>query len=165
MADFAETSISRNAKRVYATPINSIDTFESVVQAFRDDTTMNITKVESSSTYKARIDYMDAAGDNMGYILFYGTSKEQLADCTSLFTGTEAAETVAGVGGSASVDSEQDYWSVKFNCSKNITVGNKIHEDSFTIAINKEYVLINGFAYDETLEAVETWADTQDAMA
>ena len=37
--------------------------------------------------------------------------------------------------------------------------------DSFPIAINKEYMLINGFAYDETLEAVEAWADTQDAMA
>ena len=165
MADFAETSISRNAKRVYATPITSIDTFESVVQAFRDDTAMNITKVESSATYKARIDYMDAAGDDMGYVLFYGTSKEQIADVSSLLTGTEAAETVASVGGSASVDAEQDYWSVKFSCTKNVTVGSKIYEDSFTIAINKEYMLINGFAYDETLEAVEAWADTQDAMA
>lgn len=165
MADFAETSISRNAKRVYTTPITSIDTFESVVQAFADDTTMNITKVESSATYKARIDYKDADTTEMGYVLFYGTSKDQLETGSSYFAGNETAETIAGIGASAAVDKEQDYWSVKFSCTKNVTIGNKIHEDTFTVSINREYMLITDFAYDETLEAVETWADTQDAMA
>ena len=165
MADFNETSVSRNAKRVYTAEIADMETFNTLVQAFADDTTMGITKTQSSATYKTRIDYADADGDDSGYILVYGTSTDQLTAAVTHLTGTESTETIAGAGGSAAEADGEEYWAVKFSCTKNVTVGSKTHEDSFTVTIGKTYMLITGFAYDETLAVIETWADAQDAMA
>ncbi|HJJ86140.1 MAG TPA: hypothetical protein O0X52_03345, partial [Methanocorpusculum sp.] len=116
MADFIETSKSRNAKRTYD-KIADVDTFASVVEAFANDTTMALTRKEASSaTYKTRIDYFDAAGEDKGYLNFYAADKTAYADMASLLTGTEAAETAAGVGGSASKDAAEDTWSAKYSC-------------------------------------------------
>ena len=114
MADFIETSKSRNAKRTYD-KIADADTFESVVSAFKADSTMGLTRKE------------------------------------------DGAETAAGVGGSASTDSTEDTWSAKFSCS--------LGEDTVTVTITREYMLVNGFENDETLAAVEAWADTVEALS
>ena len=143
MADFIETSKSRNAKRTYD-KIADVNTFEAAVAAFEADTTMGLTRKEASSeVYKTRIDYFDAKGDDKGYLNFYAADKTAYEDMASLLTGTEAAETAAGVGGSASKDAA---------------------EDTFTVTITREYMLVNGFEKDETLEAVEAWADTVPAI-
>ena len=156
MADFIETSKSRNAKRTYD-KIADVNTFEAAVSAFEADTTMGLTRKEASSeVYKTRIDYFDAAGEDKGYLNFYAADKTAYADMASLLKGTEAAETAAGVGGSASTDSEEDTWSAKFSCS--------LGDDTFTVTITREYMLVNGFEKDETLAAVEAWADTVEAL-
>jgi hypothetical protein len=156
MADFIETSKSRNAKRTYD-KIADVDTFEAAVAAFEADSTMGLTrKEESSKVYKTRIDYFDAKGEDKGYLNFYAADKTAYTDMASLLTGTEAAETAAGVGGSASADSTEDTWSAKYSCS--------LGEDTFTVTITREYMLVNGFEKDETLEAVESWADTDPAL-
>ena len=155
-ANFEETSISRNAKRTYE-QIADIDTFEAALSAFEADTTMNLTKRElSSASYKTRIDYFDAAGDDRGYLNFYAADKTAYADMVSLLSGTEAAETAAGVGGSASRDSTEDTWSTKYSCA--------IGDDTFYVTITREYMLISGFAKDDTLAAVESWADSIEAL-
>jgi hypothetical protein len=82
--------------------------------------------------------------------------KTAYTDMASLLTGTEAAETAAGVGGSASKDEGEDTWSAKYSCS--------LGEDTFTVTITREYMLVNGFEEDETLAAVESWADTIPAL-
>jgi hypothetical protein len=156
MADFIETSKSRNAKRTYD-KIADVNTFEAVVSAFEADTTMGLTRKEASSeVYKTRIDYFDAKGNDKGYLNFYAADKTAYTDMASLLTGTEAAETAAGVGGSASKDAAEDTWSAKYSCS--------LGEDTFTVTITREYMLVNGFEKDETLEAVEAWADTVPAI-
>ena len=156
MADFIETSKSRNAKRTYD-KIADVDTFEAAVAAFEADTTMGLTRKEASSeVYKTRIDYFDAKGEDKGYLNFYAADKTAYTDMASLLTGTEAAETAAGVGGSASKDASEDTWSAKYSCS--------LGEDTFTVTITREYMLVNGFEKDETLEAVENWADTVPAI-
>ncbi len=154
--NFEETSVSRNAKRKYD-KIADADTFASVVSAFAADTTMGLTRKEAGSeVYKTRIDYFDAAGEDKGYLNFYAADKTAYTDMASLLTGTEAAETAAGVGGSASKDAAEDTWSAKYSCS--------LGEDTFTVTITREYMLVNGFEKDETLEAVEAWADKQTAL-
>lgn len=156
MADFIETSKSRNAKRTYD-KIADVNTFEAAVSAFASDSTMGLTRKEASSeVYKTRIDYFDAKGDDKGYLNFYAADKTAYTDMASLLKGTEAAETAAGVGGSASTDSEEDTWSAKFSCS--------LGDDTFTVTITREYMLVNGFEKDETLAAVEAWADTIPAL-
>ena len=155
-SNFEETSVSRNAKRTYE-KITDIDTFEAALAAFVSDSTMGLTKRElSSAAYKVRIDYFDAAGEDKGYLNFYAADKAAYTDMASLLTGTEAAETAAGVGGSASKDEGEDTWSAKYSCS--------LGEDTFTVTITREYMLVNGFEKDETLEAVEAWADTIPAL-
>ena len=156
MADFIETSKSRNAKRTYD-KIADVDTFEAAVAAFASDSTMGLTRKEASSqVYKTRIDYFDAKGEDKGYLNFYAADKTAYTDMASLLTGTEAAETAAGVGGSASKDASEDTWSAKYSCS--------LGEDTFTVTITREYMLVNGFEKDETLAAVEAWADTVPAI-
>ena len=156
-ANFEETSVSRNAKRAYE-QIADIDTFEAAISTFTADSTMNLTKRElNSATYKTRIDYFDAAGNDKGYVNIYATDKTAYNDMASLLSGTEAAETAAGVGGSASRDSTEDNWSTKYSCA--------VGDDTFYITITREYMLISGFAKDETLAAVENWADTVEAFS
>ncbi|MBQ4134236.1 MAG: hypothetical protein IJD66_01850 [Methanocorpusculum sp.] len=60
------------------------------------------------------------------------------------------------MGGSASTDSTEDTWSAKFSCS--------LGEDTFTVTITREYMLISGFSRDETKAALEAWADTVEAL-
>ena len=38
-------------------------------------------------------------------------------------------------------------------------------ENTFTVTITREYMLINGFETDEALAAVEAWADTVEALS
>ena len=91
MADFIETSKSRNAKRTYD-KIADVNTFEAAVSAFEADTTMGLTRKEASSeVYKTRIDYFDAKGEDKGYLNFYAADKTAYTDMASLLTGTEAA--------------------------------------------------------------------------
>ncbi len=56
----------------------------------------------------------------------------------------------------SSADSTEDTWSAKYSCS--------LGEDTFTVTITREYMLVNGFEKDETLKAVESWADTVPAL-
>ena len=65
----------------------------------------------------------------------------------SFLKGNEAAETAAGVGGSSSRDESEDTWSAKFSCS--------LGEDTFTVTITREYMLINGFETDRVKENEE----------
>ena len=87
MADFTETSISRNAKRVFTDPIADVETFNTVVEAFKNDETMNIIKNVSSATYKTKIQYKNGAGEDAGYALFYGASTDNMDDMESLLKG------------------------------------------------------------------------------
>ena len=165
MADFTETSISRNAKRVFTNPIADVETFNTVVEAFKNDETMNIIKNVSSATYKTKIQYKNGAGEDAGYALFYGASTDNMDDMESLLKGTEAAETAAGVGASAAVSDDDYYWIVKFTCTKNINIDGTNYEDTFTVTIGRDYMLISGFTYDATRDVIETWADAQAALA
>ena len=155
-SNFEETSISRNAKRTY-NKIADLETFEETLAAFAADQTMGLTKRErSNETYKARIDYFDADANDKGYLTFTATDKDQFESFTPYLAGNETAETAAGIGASASRDEDEDAWSIRYSCA--------IGDDTFNVTITREYMLISGFAKDETLAAVEAWADTQTAL-
>ena len=139
-SNFVETAKSRTAKRTY-NKIENIDDFEAGIANFLADESMAITrKAASTSSYKVKVEYFDAAGDDKGYINCYAADKTAYNDMASLLTGTEAAETAAVVGGSASRDSEDDTWSVKSSCEK--------EEDTFIITFTREYIHVTGFAED-----------------
>ena len=156
MTNFVETSKSRNAKRTY-TAIADVAAFADAVAAFAADSTMGLTRKEKSAeTYKTTVNYFAANSDEKGYVSLYLADKTAYEDMASFLKGNEAAETAAGIGGSSSRDESEDTWSAKFSCS--------LGEDTFTVTITREYMLINGFELDETLAAVEAWADKQTAL-
>ena len=76
---------------------------------------------------------------------------------TTFLEGAVASEAANGENhGGASRDSTEDTWSAKYSCA--------IGEDTFTVTITREYMLINGFEEDATIAAVEAWADTIEAL-
>ena len=156
MTNFVETSKSRNAKRTY-TAIADVAAFAEAVAAFAADSTMGLTRKEKSAeTYKTTVNYFAANNDEKGYVSLYLADKTAYEDMASFLKGNEAAETAAGVGGSSSRDESEDTWSAKFSCS--------LGDDTFTVTITREYMLINGFEEDATLAAVEAWADSVSAL-
>ena len=165
MADFSETSISRNAKRVFTAPIATVEAFSEVISAFTAETDTNIVKNLTAATYKVRVNYKTAAGDDAGYNLCYANTVEQMNEFASLLKGNEATETMAGTGGSSEIPDEDYHWLVKFSCTKVINIDGTNYEDTFTVSIGREYMLISGFTYDATLTSIETWADAQTALA
>ena len=158
MTNFVETSKSRNAKRTYAAIANVAD-FEAAVQAFAADSTMGLTRKElSTETYKAQIRYFDANSDEKGYVNLYAADKTQYESLVEFLASDLAAEAANGEDhGGASRDSTEDTWSAKYSCS--------LGDDTFTVTITREYMLVNGFEEDATLAAVETWADSQTALS
>ena len=158
MSDFIETSKSRNAKRTH-TPIADVAAFAETVAAFAADSTMGLTRKEKTAeTYKAKIIYFDENSDEKGYVNLYADDQTQYETMTAFLEGDIAAEAANGENhGGASRDSTEDTWSAKFSCS--------LGDDTFTVTITREYMLINGFEEDATLAAVEAWADTVDSIA
>ena len=157
MTNFVETSKSRNAKRTY-TAIADVATFAEAVASFAADSTMGLTRKEKSGeTYKAKIIYFDENSDEKGYVNLYADDQTQYENMTTFLEGTVASEAANGENhGGASRDSTEDTWSAKFSCS--------LGDDTFTVTITREYMLINGFEEDATLAAVETWADSVAAL-
>ena len=166
MADFTKTAINQNAKREYISPIPSIDAFNEVVNAFKNDTSMGFSKKElTATTFKTKIVYFNSAGDEKAYVNVYAGDKTSFDDGTSLLKGTEASETFAGVGGSGSVEDKEDNWTAKFSCVNKVTINGKEIDDTFTVTIGKDYMTVSSFSYDETIEKIETWADSQTNLA
>ena len=59
--------------------------------------------------------------------------------------------------GYTSRDSTENNRSTKYSCA--------VGDDTFYITITREYMLIFGFSKNETLAAVENWADTVEALS
>ena len=71
------------------------DTFASVVASFSNDITMGLTRKEAVvQTYKTRIDYFYASGEDKRYLNIYASDKTSYTDIASLLTGTEAARLI-----------------------------------------------------------------------
>lgn len=71
------------------------DTFASVVASFSNDITMGLTRKEAVvQTYKTRIDYFDASGEDKRYLNFYASDKIAYTYMASILTGTEAARLI-----------------------------------------------------------------------
>ena len=158
MTDFTQTAVSMSAKRELTEPITDLTAFENIVASLLNDETIGLTKKETGSiSYTAKITYFNAAGDEAGKISLTAPSKTAYEDGISLLKGTEAAETIGGVGASASEEADKALWNTRISCA--------IADDTFNVSLNRDSIVITGYAKAETLEAIEAWADTVDALA
>lgn len=139
MTDFTQTAVFMSAKRELTEPITDLETFESVVSSLLNDETIGLTKKEA------------------GKISLTAPSKTAYEDGISLLKGTEASETIGGIGASASEEADKALWNTRISCA--------IGDDTFNVSLNRDSITISGYAKAETLEAIEAWADTVDALA
>ena len=158
MTDFTQTAVSMSAKRELTEPITDLTAFENIVASLINDETIGLTKKETGSiSYTAKITYFNAAGDEAGKISITAPSKTAYEDGISLLKGTEAAETIGGIGATASEEADKALWNTRISCA--------IGDDTFNVSLNRDSIVISGYAKAETLEAIEAWADTVDALA
>ena len=167
MADFTKTAISQNAKREFTAPVASLEAFNAVVEAFRNDTSMGFTnKKQTAENLKAQIVYFDENSNEKGSVVLYAEDREQFETMVAFLEGDLAAEAANGENhGGASRDSTLDSWIVKFSCTNMVTVGGTEVEDNFTVTFGRTYMNVTSFSYEETINKIETWADAQDALA
>jgi acyl-CoA synthetase (AMP-forming)/AMP-acid ligase II len=157
MTDFTQTAVSMSAKRELTEPITDLTAFENIVASLINDETIGLTKKETGSiSYTAKITYFNAAGDEAGKISLTAPSKTAYEDGISLLKGTEAAETIGGVGASASEEADKALWNTRISCA--------IGDDTFNVSLNRDSIVITGYAKAETLEAIdeEGWLHTGD---
>lgn len=158
MTDFTQTAVSMSAKRELTAPIIDLDTFESVITALMTDETMGLTKREAGSTsYTAKIAYFNAESDEIARISFNADTRAVYDSGREYLLGAVAAEAIAGEEGGASEDGGKALWNARVSCA--------IGDDTFTVSLNRDSITVSGYAKAETLAAIETWADSIDALA
>ena len=158
MTDFTQTAVSMSAKREITQPITDRTAFEEIVASFLSDQTMGLSRKEKTNTsYTAKIIYCNAAGDDVGKISMTANSGDTYEEELSFLKGNEATEIIGGIGGTAFEDSEKALWNIRISCERD--------SDTFTVSFNRDSITVSGYAKAETLAAVESWADTIDALA
>jgi hypothetical protein len=158
MANFNQTSMSMSARREFTVPIADAAVFDAAVESLLTDTTMGLSKKEKmSEAYGIKIEYLDAAGEVKSSASAAGHSRADMAAITTLMTAAATAEAFAGADGQAVEQLSKRTWNVRVSC--------ELAGDSFTVSLNRESMVVSGYARAETIAAVETWADSVSALA
>jgi len=167
MADFVQTSQTKNAVRTLAAPIADVATFDSIVQA-----------VLANNPFEC-VGYM-SAGENHDGI---EKAKEkytvrfiyQAGDASTKGSGAHAFDTVAGFnagttaiaaaadvtaahGGTFTHDPADDTYSAILKC-------HDANGELYNVVITREKVTLQSYADNTILSRVETWADSVAALA
>lgn len=158
MADFHTSSVNKTAKRVYTNPIDTLANFLAAVNAFKSDTSMALTsKTEKKRVLKLPIAYFDELGETKSTILLTTDNDTSYNDGSGVITAdTALTEDLAGAEGSVSAKPEDASWYVQFSC--------ELNGDTFNLSFSRKQMVISNYTNDETLAAVETWADGQDKL-
>jgi hypothetical protein len=158
MANFNQTSASLSATRTFTVPITDAAVFDAVIETLLADTSMALTKKEKSKeTYIARFEYLDAAGELKSTASATGHSRAEMAAITTHMTSDATAAVFAGTDAAAVESLKKASWNVRVACA--------IGDDTLNVSLNRDDLIISGYAKAETLAVFETWADTIDALA
>ncbi len=119
---------------------------------------MALTKKEKSKeTYIARFEYLDVAGELKSTASATAHSRAELAAITTHMTSDATAAVFAGTDATAVESLKKASWNVRVACA--------IGDDTLNVSLNRDDMIISGYARAETLAVFETWADTIDALA
>jgi hypothetical protein len=167
MADFIQSSQSKNAVRELASPIADVTAFNTIVQSVITNNPFEcvaymtagvnhdpVEKVRES--YTVRIIYQDPEAKTVGN----NTSKFNTiagfnAGATALLADAALA---AAHGGTAVRDGESESFSVTLRC-------HDANGELYNVTITRDRVTVQSYADDAILSKVETWADTVAALA
>jgi len=76
---------------------------------------------------------------------------------SALTTLTGSADLKIAFGNGGTTETSE----IGTEASRNVRISEVLDEDSFTISLNHDSMVISGYALDMTKEVVEAWADTK----
>lgn len=167
MADFVQSSESKNAVRELATPIPDVATFNTIVASVITDNpfecvaymTAGVThdpveKIRES--YTARVVYQDVNAKTVG------NDSSKFNTVAGFNAGAAAlladAALAAAHGGTAVRDTENESFSATLRC-------HDANGELYNLTFTRDRVTLQSYSDDAIRTNVETWADTVAALA
>ena len=167
MADFVQSSQSKNAVRELATPIASVSAFNLIVQSVITDNPFACVSYMSAGqthdpvektyeNYTAKMVYEDGNAVTVGAASHrFGTIAGYTAGVTALLA---AADVSTAHAGTALHDAENDTFSATLRC-------HDANGELYTLNFSRTRVTLNSYADEAIRTTVDTWADTVPALA
>jgi len=167
MADFIQSSQSKNAVRTLATPIVDVAAFDAIVQAVIANNPFGCVEYisagvthdpveKSRENYTVRIIYQNTEAETVGNDAGrFNTVAGYTAGAAALLADTALA---AAHGGTAARDTENDSFSATLRC-------HDPNGELYNVTISRTQVSLQSYADDAILGKVETWADTVPVLA
>lgn len=168
MADYEQTSVSKNAKRIISSPLTLAD-FSTAVAAFAAAALPGLGKEIKSVSIRTPVLFADAAGDELCRIVdnLTRTDAEMLSGIASVVAasvGMYLADSglVTALGGDSVVadtyaDYEHSSCTVTFSCNLN--------GDTLQVSFRRDGVYFLSYADDATAAALDAWCDEQPVLA
>ena len=167
MADFVQSSQSKNAVRELATPIANVSAFNLIVQSVITDNPFACVSYmtagethdpveKTRESYTARMVYEDGDAATVGVASHrFSTIAGYTAGVTALLA---AADVTTAHAGTALHDAENDTFSATLRC-------HDANGELYSLTFGRTRVTLNSYADEAIRTAVETWADTVPALA
>ena len=167
MADFVQSSESKNAVRDLASPISDVTAFNTIVQSVITDNPFecvaymtageNHDPVEKTrETYTAKIVYQDVNAKTVGNDSSkFNTIAGFTAGAAALLASTDLA---TAHGGTAARDTENESFSATLRC-------HDANGELYNLTFTRDRVTLQSYADEAIRTKVETWADTVAALA
>jgi hypothetical protein len=167
MADFIQTSNSKNAVREFTSPIASVSAFNLIVQSVITDNPFACVAYmtageahdpveKTRENYSARIAYETVDAVNVGTASHrFNTIAGFNAGVTALLA---AADVTTAHGGSAVHNNENDTFSATLRC-------HDANGELYMLNFSRTQVTLTSYSDEAIRTAVETWADSVPALA
>jgi len=167
MADFVQSSQSKNAVRELATPIASVSAFNLIVQSVITDNPFACVSYmtagethdpveKTRENYTAKMVYEDGNAVTIGIASHrFNTIAGYNAGVTALLA---AADITTAHTGTAIHDAENDAFSATVRC-------HDANGELYMLTFSRDRVTLNSYADEAIRTAVETWADSVAALA
>jgi hypothetical protein len=167
MADFVQSSQSKNAVRELANPIASVSAFNLIVQSvITDNPFACVSYMTAGEThdpvektregYTAKMVYEDVDARTVG------TGSHKFNTIAGFNAGVTALLAAAAVttahGGTVLHDAENDTFSATLRC-------HDANGELYMLNFSRDRITLNSYADEAIHESVETWADTVAALA
>jgi len=167
MADFVQKSVTKSSGRTLTTKWDTIVNFGTLMQSIITNNPWGCTSYASagetlagvrqtSGYYAGKVVYTNTSGKQVGSITVKGP--DSTAFSTGIATVLAATAITEVMGGTPSHDSSED----SFNCALTCHDPNgEVYKVTFT----RDSVSVSGYEADSILTTIETWADSQPALA
>jgi hypothetical protein len=161
MADFVQTSISKNALRILRNPFPNISAFDTVVSGVvsgnpwgcipytRSGTTMPPVEI-TREVYSGKVMYQNNVGKVIGTITVNAPTQSGFTAAIAEVLGSTDLETI--VGGIPAHDPTRDTYSTTLRCCA-------ADGDLYTVTFTRDRVRVASYNDDDVLNTLEIWAD------